>query len=81
MQNEPSKLLRTSSRAERLTARAIPSFIALRPTTAGGSLRRSGFLPSEFQGTHFNQSEEDPEKMIRYLRNKQLAKFRPIVNA
>ena len=26
----------------------------------------------EHQGTHFNQSEVDPEKKIRYLRNKQL---------
>jgi hypothetical protein len=52
--------------------RNLPGFVALSPSNAGGSLWRSGFLPSEFQGTHFNQSEEDPEKMIRYLRNKQL---------
>ena len=43
----------------------------------GGSLWRSGFLPSEHQGTHFNQSEVDPEKMIRYLRNKVDKGFEP----
>ena len=52
--------------------RNLPGFVALSPSNTGGSLWRSGFLPSEFQGTHFNQSEEDPEKMIRYLRNRQL---------
>jgi hypothetical protein len=50
----------------------LPGFVALSPQNAGASLWRSGFLPSEYQGTHFNQSEEDPERMIRYLRNKQL---------
>jgi uncharacterized protein (DUF1501 family) len=50
----------------------LPGFVALSPSARGESLWRAGFLPSEHQGTHFNQSEVDPEKMIRYLRNKQL---------
>ena len=49
----------------------LPGFVALSPSSREG-LWRAGFLPSEHQGTHFNQSEVDPEKMIRYLRNKQL---------
>jgi uncharacterized protein (DUF1501 family) len=50
----------------------LPGFVALSPSGSGGSLWRSGFLPSEHQGTHFNHSESDPEKMIRYLRNTRL---------
>jgi hypothetical protein len=50
----------------------LPSFVVL---AQGGSstLWRSGFLPAEHQGTLFNQSESDPDKMIRYLRNAKLS--------
>ncbi len=50
----------------------LPAFVVLSPNAGGGSLWRSGFLPAEHQGTHFNHSEAEPEKMIRYLRNTQL---------
>ena len=50
----------------------LPGFVALSPATRGGKLWRSGFLPAEHQGTHFNHSETDPEKMIPYLRNSKL---------
>jgi hypothetical protein len=50
----------------------LPGFVALSPSSRSEGLWRSGFLPSEYQGTHFDQSQEDPEKMIRFLRNKQL---------
>ncbi len=52
--------------------RNLPGFVVLSPSPNGGSLWRSGFLPAEHQGTHFNTSEVDPERMIRYVRNKQL---------
>lgn len=52
--------------------RNLPGFVVLSPSPNGGSLWRSGFLPAEHQGTHFNTSETDPEKMIRYLRNRQI---------
>ena len=47
----------------------LPGFVVLSPAARGGDLWRSGFLPAEHQGTHFNHSEVDPEQMIRYLRN------------
>jgi hypothetical protein len=50
----------------------LPGFVVLSPGARGGSLWRSGFLPAEHQGTHFNNEEVDPEKMIRYLRNTHL---------
>jgi hypothetical protein len=50
----------------------LPGFVVLSPSPTGGSLWRSGFLPAEHQGTHFNHSEAEPEKMIRYLRNTKL---------
>lgn len=49
--------------------RNLPGFVVLSPGARGGDLWRSGFLPAEHQGTHFNHAEIDPEKMIRYLRN------------
>src|SRR5204863_5453358 len=48
----------------------LPGFIVLSPG-GGGGVSRSGFLPAQYQGTPFNTSEEEPEKMIRELRNKQ----------
>jgi hypothetical protein len=50
----------------------LPAFVVLSPSATGGSLWRAGFLPAEHQGTHFNHSEAEPDKMIRYLRNTQL---------
>lgn len=49
----------------------LPGFVVLSPGSSG-SLWRAGFLPAEHQGTLINQSEADPEKMVRYLRNTQL---------
>ncbi len=49
--------------------RNLPGFVVLSPGARGGDLWRSGFLPAEHQGTHFNHAETDPEQMIRYLRN------------
>jgi len=49
----------------------LPGFVALTPG-AGNMFASSGFLPAEYQGTVLNNSEPDPEKMIRYLRNKNL---------
>ena len=52
--------------------RNLPGFVALSPSPRYSKLWRSGFLPSEHQGTHFDHSQADPEKMIRYLRNAKL---------
>lgn len=51
----------------------LPSFVALDSGAAGGlggSATRAGFLPAEHQGTPFNDSEVEPEKMIPNLQNK-----------
>ena len=49
----------------------LPAFVALSP--GGGSLfSGSGFLPVKYQGTLINNSDSDPDKMIRYLRNKNM---------
>ena len=37
---------------------------------ASESFTGSGFLPTEYQGTAISCENPDPEKMIRYLRNK-----------
>jgi hypothetical protein len=50
----------------------LPAFIALTPGGNGGPFLRNGFLPAEYQGTPFNESEIEPEKMIANLRNKQM---------
>jgi hypothetical protein len=50
----------------------LPAFVALTPGGAGGPFLRNGFLPAEYQGTPFNESEVEPEKMIANLRNKRL---------
>jgi hypothetical protein len=51
----------------------LPSFVALDERGGGGGLggsaTRAGFLPAEHQGTPFNDSETEPEKMIPDLRN------------
>lgn len=50
----------------------LPGFVALSPSNRSRKWWSSGFLPAEHQGTHFNHVHEDPEKMIRYLRNTNL---------
>jgi hypothetical protein len=50
----------------------LPGFVVLGPDPGYSYLWRSGFLPGEHQGTYFNDSEVEPEKMIRYLRNTQM---------
>ena len=50
----------------------LPGFVSLSPGGGGGASLRSGFLPSQYQGTGFDDSVTDPEKMIRYLRNQQI---------
>jgi arylsulfatase A-like enzyme len=52
--------------------RNLPAFVALAPGGGVGAGVRSGFLPSKFQGTAFDDSQTDPERMIRHLRNTQL---------
>jgi len=53
----------------------LPGFVVLGPgqNTAGG-FARAGFLPSQHQGTNFDDSATSPDKMIRYLQNKDLDK-------
>ena len=50
----------------------LPGFVVLSPGPSGGSLWRAGFLPAEHQGTHFNHSVAEPDKMIQFLKNTQL---------
>jgi hypothetical protein len=55
----------------------LPGFVVLsagQDSMLGGALWRSGFLPSEYGGVALDHSEPEPDKMIRYLRNKQLDK-------
>jgi hypothetical protein len=47
----------------------LPGFVAL---GGGGPGLRSGFLPAEHQGANFDPSNTDPERMIRYIRNRQI---------
>jgi arylsulfatase A-like enzyme len=47
----------------------LPGFVALTPTGGSGFVG-PGFLPAEYQGTVLDSSQTDPEKMIRFLRNK-----------
>ncbi|MFN3325234.1 MAG: DUF1501 domain-containing protein [Bryobacteraceae bacterium] len=50
----------------------LPGFVVLCPgyPVMGSPLWSSGFLPSAFQGTHIHNSEQDPEKLLRNIRNK-----------
>ncbi|MCU1262353.1 MAG: hypothetical protein JWO80_5238 [Bryobacterales bacterium] len=52
----------------------LPGFVVLTPGQGSGSLARAGFLPAKHQGTFFDDSVSEPDKMIRYLQNKQLEK-------
>ncbi|WP_254508031.1 DUF1501 domain-containing protein [Anatilimnocola floriformis] len=51
----------------------LPGFVVLSPGGGAGANARSGFLPAKHQGIGFDCSQTEPEKMIRYLQNKQLA--------
>src|SRR5262245_11910603 len=51
----------------------LPGFVVLSPGGGGGPGLRSGFLPGRYQGTAFDDSVTDPERMIRDLRNRQLS--------
>ena len=53
---------------------SLPGFIVLCPgTPIGGSpLWNSSFLPAVYQGTHIRTNETDPQKLIRFIHNKQL---------
>lgn len=51
----------------------LPGFVLLSPGGGESGGTRSGFLPAKHQGTSLNCSIIEPEKMIRYLQNKQLA--------
>jgi len=53
----------------------LPGFVVLNAGNTGvGGLSRSGFLPAKHQGTYFDDSVVEPDKMIRYLQNKELDK-------
>ncbi|MES1258571.1 MAG: DUF1501 domain-containing protein, partial [Acidobacteriota bacterium] len=53
----------------------LPGFVVLSPGQGGGGgLARAGFLPAKHQGTFFDDSVVEPDKMIRYLQNKDLDK-------
>jgi hypothetical protein len=53
----------------------LPGFVVLSPGQSGGDgLARAGFLPAQHQGTHFDDSVTEPDKMIRFLQNKELDK-------
>jgi hypothetical protein len=49
----------------------LPAFVVLTPGGGGGggSLSRAGFLPAEYQGISFSDTQVEPEKMIPDLRN------------
>lgn len=51
----------------------LPGFVVLGAGGGAGAGARSGFLPSKHQGIGFDSAQTEPEKMIRYLQNKQLA--------
>jgi hypothetical protein len=51
----------------------LPGFVVLSAGGGIGANARSGFLPAKHQGTGFDYTATEPEKMIRYLQNKQLS--------
>ena len=52
----------------------LPGFIVLCPgfPVLGSSLWSAGYMPSSFQGTHIQNGEVEPEKLIQNLRNSEL---------
>ncbi|MFO0901986.1 MAG: DUF1501 domain-containing protein [Pirellulales bacterium] len=49
--------------------RDLPGFVSLSGGGNASRYVRSGYLPSEHQGTPIDVSEKDPLKMVRHLRN------------
>src|ERR1700716_3725978 len=54
----------------------LPGFIVLCPglPVIGPELWSSTFLPGVYQGTYIPNSETDPNKLIQFIRNKQLSR-------
>jgi uncharacterized protein (DUF1501 family) len=52
--------------------RELPGFVALSNGGRASRYARNGYLPGEHQGTPIDASVEDPEKMVRHLRNQNL---------
>jgi len=52
----------------------LPGYVVLCPgqPVVGSPLWNNSFLPAVYQGTYIPNNETDPEKLIRYIRNKQL---------
>jgi hypothetical protein len=50
----------------------LPAFVSLSKEGTASRYVRNGYLPGEHQGTPINIGEQDPEKMVRYLRNPKL---------
>src|SRR5437773_1213872 len=52
----------------------LPGFVVLCPglPVVGPQLWSSSFLPSVYQGTYLANSDSDPEKLIRHLRNHEI---------
>jgi len=55
--------------------RNLPGFVVLCPglPVIGPQLWTSAFLPGIHQGTHIPNNEKEPDKLIHYLRNRELA--------
>ncbi|MCC6361890.1 MAG: DUF1501 domain-containing protein [Bryobacterales bacterium] len=53
----------------------LPGFVVLCPglPVIGPQLWTSAYLPATYQGTHIPNNETEPEKLIQYLRNKQIS--------
>lgn len=53
----------------------LPGFVVLCPGTpiVGPPLWNSAFLPGIYQGTHISNAEKEPEKLVKYIRNKRLS--------
>jgi hypothetical protein len=51
----------------------LPGFVVLSPGGGAGPNARAGFLPARHQGIGFDCSQTEPDKMIRYLQNRQLS--------
>jgi hypothetical protein len=54
----------------------LPGFVALCPgglPVGGAGNWRSAFLPGVYQGTHVDTLQDDPSKLIHYIRNQRLA--------
>ncbi|MDY3554376.1 DUF1501 domain-containing protein [Gemmata sp. JC717] len=47
----------------------LPGFVSLGSGFGQTGFERSGYLPGQFQATRVSAAENDPEKMIRHLRN------------